>query len=677
MKRALLILFIFSATVNILYGQRQNIDSLYQLLEVEKTDTGRVFLFQRIQSHYNYSNADSAVHYANLTLEAVRPLKVPILEASVLSVLSYSYYLSGNYINGIQAALSGLSIAKEKCDIRNLIPAKYRHLVLKTENKTESDEHLYQYVVGRLHYMVGFVYIATDQPEEAIRQLLISKEIFEKIDQEDWLHYGLSNLSLAYAAAGKYKEGLDAGLAANALREKLKINRGYTETYIGINYAGLKDTASAKKWLYAAILTGEIEKTDRGLAHVILSHLFLASQKRDSSLWHAHHALNLAESQKFKKFILIADTMLVSVHESMGNMDSAFYYLKRSVKLKNELFNSEKAQELMSIINADNQHKLEIENTKAAYSRKLQLYLFLAIIIFLLSLALFLWRNVRMRRKANDALSKQKNELELTLQKLRSTQKQLIQSEKMASLGELTAGIAHEILNPLNFVNNFSEVNEELMAELQDEARAGNTADVLLLATTVDENLKKIIHHGRRADSIVKGMLQHSRTDGGKKELTDINALADEFLRLSYHGLRAKDKTFNAVLETHFDPLMKPVNIVPQDIGRVLLNLLNNAFYAVHEKKKTSDSNYEPTVSVSTVNNDHHISIKIKDNGNGIPQKLMDKIFQPFFTTKPTGEGTGLSLSLSYDIVKAHGGELKVETKEGDGSEFIIQFPTN
>jgi signal transduction histidine kinase len=265
---------------------------------------------------------------------------------------------------------------------------------------------------------------------------------------------------------------------------------------------------------------------------------------------------------------------------------------------------------------------------------------------------------------------------EEALAELQATQKQLVQQEKMASLGELTAGIAHEIQNPLNFVNNFSEVNEELMTELQDEARAGNTADVLLLATTIDENLKKIIHHGKRADSIVKGMLQHSRSDGGKKELTDINALADEFLRLSYHGLRAKDKTFNSVLETHFDPSIKPINIVPQEIGRVLLNLLNNAFYAVHEKKKTAD-NFEPTVSLSTAVNEHHISIKVKDNGNGIPEKLMDKIFQPFFTTKPTGEGTGLGLSLSYDIVKAHGGELKVETKEGDGSEFIIQFPTN
>jgi two-component system, NtrC family, sensor kinase len=258
---------------------------------------------------------------------------------------------------------------------------------------------------------------------------------------------------------------------------------------------------------------------------------------------------------------------------------------------------------------------------------------------------------------------------------LQATQKQLIQSEKMASLGELTAGIAHEIQNPLNFVNNFSEVNFELIDELITELTTGNVQEAIVIADDIKENEQKISHHGKRADAIVKGMLQHSRIDSGKKELTDINALADEYLRLSYHGLRAKDKTFNSVLETHFDPSIKSINIVPQEIGRVLLNLLNNAFYAVHEKKKISDSNYEPTVSVSTVVNDHQVSIKIKDNGNGIPQKVLDKIFQPFFTTKPTGEGTGLGLSLSYDIVKAHGGELKVETTEYEGALFTIQIP--
>jgi signal transduction histidine kinase len=246
----------------------------------------------------------------------------------------------------------------------------------------------------------------------------------------------------------------------------------------------------------------------------------------------------------------------------------------------------------------------------------------------------------------------------------------------MASLGELTAGIAHEIQNPLNFVNNFSEVNKELIAELKEEIVKGNYNEVKSIADDVEENEKKIIHHGKRADAIVKGMLQHSRLDTAQKEPTDVNALADEYLRLSYHGLRAKDKTFNATLQTDFDALIGKVSVVPQDIGRVLLNLYNNAFYAGAEKKKQHVENYEPTVLVSTKKINDRIEIKVGDNGNGIPQNVVDKIFQPFFTTKPTGQGTGLWLSLSYDIIKAHGGEIKVETKDGEGTEFIIQLPT-
>ncbi len=272
-----------------------------------------------------------------------------------------------------------------------------------------------------------------------------------------------------------------------------------------------------------------------------------------------------------------------------------------------------------------------------------------------------------------------------TLIELQATQKQLIQSEKMASLGELTAGIAHEIQNPLNFVNNFSEVSNELMEELRmrnDELKVEDPA-IKDLLNDIGQNLQKINHHGQRAADIVKGMLQHSRSNTGQKELTDINALCDEYLRLAYHGLRAKDKSFNAKFETDFDESIGKVNIVPQEIGRVILNLINNAFYAstersrsaVSDKKKSANENYEPTVIVATKKDGDKILISVKDNGNGIPEKIKDKIFQPFFTTKPTGSGTGLGLSLSYDIVKAHGGELKVESKEGDGSEFCVLLP--
>jgi two-component system, NtrC family, sensor kinase len=272
-------------------------------------------------------------------------------------------------------------------------------------------------------------------------------------------------------------------------------------------------------------------------------------------------------------------------------------------------------------------------------------------------------------------LTQQKEELQQTLVELKATQAQLIQSEKMASLGELTAGIAHEIQNPLNFVNNFAEVNAELATEIQEEIEKGNFEEVRSIAKDLRENEEKISYHGKRADAIVKGMLQHSRKNTEQKELTDINALTEEYLRLSYHGLRAKDKSFNATMETHFDPDAKSINVVQQDIGRVLLNIFNNAFYAVTEKKKFAGEDYEPTIYVATKKINNEIEIKIRDNGNGVPPKVLEKIFQPFFTTKPTGQGTGLGLSISYDIIKSHGGEIKVDGQDGKYTEFIIALP--
>ena len=289
----------------------------------------------------------------------------------------------------------------------------------------------------------------------------------------------------------------------------------------------------------------------------------------------------------------------------------------------------------------------------------------------------------------NKALSNANATLNKTLIELKSTQVQLIQSEKMASLGELTAGIAHEIQNPLNFVNNFSEVNTELIEEMRTELNAGNYKEAMKIAENIKDNQDKITHHGKRADAIVKGMLHHSRKSEGQKEPTDINALADEYLRLSYHGLRAKEskdsnsKSFNPFFKTNFDQrLSSPgskINIVPQDIGRVLLNLYNNAFYSVKQKFKEQDAAspaYEPTVFVRTEHIGNKVQISIKDNGMGISKKILDKIYQPFFTTKPTGEGTGLGLSLSYDIIKAHGGEIKIETRDGEFAEFIIELPS-
>ena len=336
------------------------------------------------------------------------------------------------------------------------------------------------------------------------------------------------------------------------------------------------------------------------------------------------------------------------------------------------------------------QYKYDLEKKQAQITvlnqekRIQKIFLISTLIVLLLIIVsvFMLVRNIRHKQEANKILLRQKQLIEQqrdqtnkAMTELQQTQKQLIQSEKMASLGELTAGIAHEIQNPLNFVNNFSEVNKELADELVQEIEKGNHADAKAIAKDIKDNVEKINHHGKRADGIVKNMLQHSRSSSGVKEITNINALADEYLRLSYHGLRAKDKSFNATMKTDFDENIGNINIIPQDIGRVILNLINNAFYVVDEKKKSGIGGYEPTVSVSTKKMNGKVEISVKDNGNGIPQKVLDKIFQPFFTTKPTGQGTGLGLSLSYDIVKAHGGELNVETKEGEGSEFIIILP--
>jgi signal transduction histidine kinase len=272
-------------------------------------------------------------------------------------------------------------------------------------------------------------------------------------------------------------------------------------------------------------------------------------------------------------------------------------------------------------------------------------------------------------------VERQTLELRTSIETLKATQFQLVQSEKMASLGELTAGIAHEIQNPLNFVNNFSEVNSELIAEMKDALNKGNVEEAKNIADDINDNEQKIIFHGKRADGIVKGMLQHSRSNSGVKEPTAINALADEYLRLAYHGLRAKDKTFNATMKTNYDESIGKINIIPQDMGRVILNLITNAFYATSERKKMEGGSYEPTVSVSTKKMIDKVFITVTDNGNGIPQKIIDKIFQPFFTTKPSGEGTGLGLSLSYDIVKAHQGELSVVSNEEEGTTFQIILP--
>lgn len=407
----------------------------------------------------------------------------------------------------------------------------------------------------------------------------------------------------------------------------------------------------------------------------------------DSAKYYAHKSYDNAIRNKVKQAELTAAILLFSLYESTDPR-TALHFQKIGIAAKDSLYSAEKIVAATSVAFKEKEQQNEILMAQMAYRSKVKIYASLVGLVLVIFVALLLFRSNRNERKANVLLQHQKNEIAWALSELKTAQSQLIQSEKMASLGELTAGIAHEIQNPLNFVNNFSEVNEELLMEMKDELGKGKIEDAIALANDAIENQKKINHHGKRADAIVKGMLQHSRSSSGVKEPTDINALADEYLRLAYHGLRAKDKSlpagqagFNVTTNTDLDETIGNINIISQDIGRVILNLITNAFYSVTEKKKQSGDNlsagqagYEPTVCVSTKKIGDKIFISVKDNGNGIPQRVLDKIFQPFFTTKPTGQGTGLGLSLSYDIVKAHGGELRVETKEGEGSEFIISL---
>ena len=413
-----------------------------------------------------------------------------------------------------------------------------------------------------------------------------------------------------------------------------------------------------------------------------ISSLYTNLNLLDSAKYYAVNVLRSWNAESETKNLLEAISNLGQIYKMKGEKDSAIKYIEFKHALEDSIFSEDKRRAVQNIAFNEQVKQHEIESAQAEYKSRLQIFALGGGLLTLILVSGILWRNNRNKQKSYAILEKQKQETELqktkaesALEKLRSAQSQLIQSEKMASLGELTAGIAHEIQNPLNFVNNFSEVNTELISEIKKEINAGNYPEVEHLANDLEANMEKITQHGKRADAIVKSMLQHSRPSSGQKEPTDINALADEYLRLSYHGIRARDKSFNATLHTDFDESIGNINIISQDIGRVLLNIYNNAFQAVAERKREQPVGFDPKVTVSTQKISDRVEIRITDNGNGITEKVVTKIFQPFFTTKPTGEGTGLGLSLSYDIIKAHGGELEVNTSEGEFAEFIVKLP--
>ena len=449
------------------------------------------------------------------------------------------------------------------------------------------------------------------------------------------------------------------------------------------NRKGNKDKALTNNMRALNLLLSIDDYRGSSISSILIAQGYREKKEYAKALRYALDGYQYATETTWTPSMISGSALLANLYEEMGQLRNAIEYLKINQRFiaESERLNSQIQFAEMEVANILKESQREIERLDA--QRKLiesenenQRIILAAVGVILVILLIFsfvIYRGSLARKRTNELLSQQRDELQNTLLRLQSTQSQLIQSEKMASLGELTAGIAHEIQNPLNFVNNFSEVNTELIRDLKSEIEKGNFDEVKSIARDIESNEEKIVHHGKRADAIVKGMLQHSRGSNNIKEPTDINALADEYLRLAYHGLRAKDKSFNAKFETNFDPNLPQVNVVPQDIGRVILNLITNAFYAVNEKAQSQNGNYEPAVSISTREVGDKIEIKVSDNGNGIPDSVKDKIFQPFFTTKPTGQGTGLGLSMSYDIVtKGHGGQLLVESSHGAGTTFKI-----
>jgi two-component system NtrC family sensor kinase len=676
---------ILLAAVNLVAAQQAQIDSLHQEISITQNDTLRLILFGKLSNAFTEINPDSAYYYSEKMLSLARKFDLQLEEVHALGEMGYALLNMGNYPRSLQTLLSALAIANDPKSEQNILPDRFPPIDEFTDRTvTPGMQRLPE--LGRTHQYIGILYGNANNYEKALFHYLEARQLVEQSGNARLLSIINSTLGRAYLSLKKP----DSALVAEQKAYDLSMQSGY-KRYLGsilINFGRIY-TAQGKKnlaieYFRRALVASTEQNYFRGIvaSNLLLADFYKQPGRTDSSLHYIKDALPVAQYLASPDLLLRSYTALSEYYKAADNNDSAVKYQSLIIKINDSLFNSKQAQQFQSIDFDEQQRHQQIEAAKAAYRNKFRMYVLLAGLAIFLFVALILWRNNQHKQKAYTLLKKQKletdkqkNKVEQTLTELKSTQVQLIQSEKMASLGELTAGIAHEIQNPLNFVNNFAEVNNELLTEMKNEIDKGNFQEAKNIAVDLEQNMEKITHHGKRADAIVKGMLQHSRSSSGVKEPTDINTLADEYLRLAYHGLRAKDKSFNATMKTDFDESIGNINIIPQDIGRVILNLITNAFYAVTEKKKQAGDNYEPTVSVSTKKINRKVEIKVSDNGNGIPQKVLDKIFQPFFTTKPTGQGTGLGLSLSYDIIKAHGGEIKVETKEGEGSEFIIQLP--
>jgi len=638
------------------------LDSLENALPRMKEDTLKAIALSDLSFSYAFSNAQQGVYYGQQGVQLSQKIAYTKGVAYNMKSLAWSLWALGNYSNALQYGIDALHAFETLKDVENigqcyvLFSAIYRDVGDYNSALKNAEKGLLIYksinFSPRISYAnMGSIYELQNRLDSAnyYTQKAHQLDLKDNGGKWDWIYWILGNIEAKQkhypAALANYRKALSLAIQTNIYKTIVEAHNGIANVY------------------------------------KVLGNL-------DSCTYYANEVLQKWKTVSYQKGVLDAAYILSDAYKIKGQGDSTVKYLEFSIALKEKLFNQEIARNIQSLGFNEQLRLNAIERERDVYRNRLKIYGLVSIGLILLVIALALWRNILHRKRAYIQLQSQKAETELqktkaetTLQELKAAQSQLIQSEKMASLGELTAGIAHEIQNPLNFVNNFSEVNTELIEEMQQEMDKGNLDDARAISNDIKENVEKINHHGKRADSIVKGMLQHSRQSSGKKEPTDINVLCSEYLRLSYHGLRAKDKDFKATMNTDFDESIGKINIIPQDIGRVLLNLYNNAFYAINEKQKAEGETYNAIVTVSTKHSlsplersRDGVEIRISDNGNGIPQKIVDKIFQPFFTTKPTGQGTGLGLSLAYDIVKAHGGELKVETIEGQMTTFIIHL---
>lgn len=644
-----ILLIISSLTVSAQFEEM-----LKRRLKTEKEDSIKVQILIQLFDHYRYSNPDTALTYVSNALDIAE--KADHKKGIALSqlFLCETFSMLGNDPQALNYGFKALASFEELedtmgiCNTSTSIGNFY-------SSQNDFAKSLYYY-----HKALRLIESYSDQS---------SVHYFWGGISGIFLNMGQSDSALFYAEKA-YKRDPDwtYGLILMASTKALQGNNdGALQFYRKAEVSAIKNN-----------LQNDLISIYSGIAKIQRK-----NQRPDSVVYYANKALAEIKEHSFPSGYLELAKMLGEVYEEKNQKDSTIKYLKLISSIKDELNNTEKVRAFQNISFNEELKRKELENARIENQNRLQLFILLGGLLVAIIIAVILLRNNRHKEKINRQLSiqkkmvdEQKDKAESALRELEITQSQLIQSEKMASLGELTAGIAHEIQNPLNFITNFSEVSEELLDDMQTALENDQKDEVLAISTTVRQNLERIKHHGKRADAIVKGMLYHSRTGSGNKEPTDINALLDEYLRLIYHGLKARDRNFNAVMSSDFDNSIGEILVVPQEIGRVILNLLANAFYAVSEKKKLDQNGYVPTVSVSTKNLGKSVQILISDNGTGISKKVLDKIFQPFFTTKPSGQGTGLGLSLSYDIItKGHGGMLTLDTKEGEGTKFTIVIP--